>query len=47
MRTADERTIGKKGSPHKGHRNLRSTLVYARIATEELREVTDNYARLL
>lgn len=30
-----------------GHRNLRSTLVYARIATEELREVADNYARLL
>ena len=30
-----------------GHRNLRSTLIYARIATEELREVSDNYARLL
>lgn len=30
-----------------GHRNLRSTLMYARIATEELREVADNYARLL
>lgn len=30
-----------------GHRSLRSTLVYARIATEELREVADNYARLL
>lgn len=30
-----------------GHRHLRSTLMYARIATEELREVADNYARLL
>lgn len=30
-----------------GHRSLRSTLVYARIATEELREVADNYACLL
>ena len=30
-----------------GHRHLRSTLIYARIATEELREVADNYARLL
>lgn len=30
-----------------GHRSQRSTLVYARIATEELREVADNYARLL
>lgn len=30
-----------------GHRNLRSTLMYARIAIGELREVADNYARLL
>lgn len=30
-----------------GHRNLRSTLMYARIATKELSEVADNYARLL
>ncbi len=30
-----------------GHRNLRSTLIYARIATGELKEVADNYARLL
>lgn len=30
-----------------GHRHLCSTLMYARIATEELREVADNYARLL
>jgi len=30
-----------------GHRNLRSTMIYARIATKELSEVADNYARLL
>lgn len=30
-----------------GHRNLRSTMMYARIATKELSEVADNYARLL
>jgi len=30
-----------------GHRNLRSTMMYARIATKELGEVADNYARLL
>lgn len=30
-----------------GHRSLQSTLVYTRIATEELREVGDNYASLL
>ena len=30
-----------------GHRNLRSTMIYARIATKELGEVADNYARLL
>ena len=29
-----------------GHRSLRSTLIYTRIATEELREVADNYANL-
>ena len=30
-----------------GHRSLRSTQIYTRIATEELREVADNYANLL
>jgi len=30
-----------------GHRNLRSTMMYARIATKELSEVADNYARFL
>lgn len=30
-----------------GHRSLRTTQIYARIATEELREVADNYADLL
>jgi site-specific recombinase XerD len=30
-----------------GHRNMRSTMMYARIATKELGEVADNYARLL
>lgn len=30
-----------------GHRNLSSTMMYARIATKELGEVADNYARLL
>lgn len=30
-----------------GHRSLRSTLIYVRINTEELREVADNYANLL
>lgn len=30
-----------------GHKLLRSTLVYAKIHTEELREVADNYANLL
>ncbi len=30
-----------------GHNSLRSTLVYTRVATEELREVSDNYAALL
>jgi site-specific recombinase XerD len=30
-----------------GHRHLRSTLMYTRIAIGELREVADNYARLL
>lgn len=30
-----------------GHRQLRSTLIYTRIATEDMREVADNYAKLL
>lgn len=30
-----------------GHRSLRSTQIYTSIATEELREVADNYANLL
>lgn len=30
-----------------GHRSLRNTQMYTRIATEELREVADNYANLL
>ena len=30
-----------------GHRTLRSTLIYTRINTEDLREVADNYANLL
>lgn len=30
-----------------GHRSLRTTQIYTRIATEELREVADNYADLL
>lgn len=30
-----------------GHRSIRSTLIYTRIATEDLREVADNYANLL
>ncbi|MFH1186054.1 MAG: tyrosine-type recombinase/integrase [Chloroflexota bacterium] len=29
------------------HKSLRSTLIYTRIATEDLREVADNYAQLL
>ena len=29
------------------HKSLRSTLIYTRIATEDLREVADNYAKLL
>jgi len=30
-----------------GHKSLRSTLIYTRIATEDMREVADNYAELL
>lgn len=30
-----------------GHRHLESTLVYTRVATEDLREVVDNYAQLI
>lgn len=30
-----------------GHRNLESTLVYTRVATEDMREVADNYAQLI
>ena len=30
-----------------GHKSLRSTLIYTRIATEDMREVADNYADLL
>ncbi|MFH0809101.1 MAG: tyrosine-type recombinase/integrase [Pseudomonadota bacterium] len=30
-----------------GHKSLRSTLIYTRIATEDMREVGDNYAGLL
>jgi site-specific recombinase XerD len=30
-----------------GHRSMRSTQIYTRIAIEELREVADNYANLL
>ena len=30
-----------------GHKSIRSTMIYTRISTEQLREVTDNYANLL
>jgi len=30
-----------------GHQNLDSTLIYTRVATEDLRDVADNYAELL
>jgi integrase/recombinase XerD len=30
-----------------GHKSLRSTLIYTRIATQDMREVADNYASLL
>lgn len=30
-----------------GHRHLDSTLVYTRVATEDMREVADNYAQLI
>jgi site-specific recombinase XerD len=30
-----------------GHRSLNSTLIYTRVATQDLKEVADNYANLL
>ncbi len=42
-RGADMQTIGNL----LGHRHLETTLVYTRVATEDLREVADNYGALL